>query len=569
LWLALAAGEPLQVEESVLATYDLRAVLPRWDAGPSWSQGLLVPPAIHPEVDLPSIDSTHEYGELAAFELLDLLSQVLGDELRRDGRELLVEGSVLTVLAPPALHDQVRSILDGLEAALSGTLSLRVDVTRVPEGVELPRAGLRREDEAAKELAALSGRGASQESFRLELSAGRTARADAFERIPFLFDFDVQIAQGMAIHEPSVAYTRAGTRLAVRGVGVGGGLALSSVLVRSELAGPIETLPLTLQTLLSRSESGPVEVLDGPKRVQSPDVLVRALAFDTFLPEGQVLALTLELGLGPRPVREVVWLRRVGGTASPYVARAIPRTNRTLIALDAELFRLPRLTVDATPWHDDQGLAHPSAVASLDGEVSGFLLEWLKVRFSIWRRFGPWILIVTDPAWDRDAAQQLDRLVQSLRPSTALADIALELRAAGQEAVPARARLAVRLGSSAGLVLARGRTAVTGYGTEVATGVAVPDPFVSSLCDGLALALSVPGATLEASGMAQLQGARRAALDTGYAPLGPLQLSEVRVLRFDERVQLGQGRAGSARIGDASGFALELTLGAATVGAAR
>src|SRR6185295_16258914 len=175
--------------------------------------------------ELPSIDEL-EYADLASFELLDLLTQVLGDELRREGRELMVEGSVLTVLAPPALQEQVRSILDGLESALAGTVPMRVEVLTLPEnGGELPPAGLIADDEAAKLAAALVGRGARQESFSLELSAGRTARADAFRRIPFLYDYDVQIAQGMLVFEPTMSDTLDGTRIAMRGVPVSGGLA--------------------------------------------------------------------------------------------------------------------------------------------------------------------------------------------------------------------------------------------------------------------------------------------------------------------------------------------------------
>lgn len=572
LWSALALGgdpgAPLQGEENVLATYDLRTVMPRWDASPSWSQTLLVPPAISPSEDQPSIEHSLEYAELASFELLDLLTQVLGDELRREGRELLVEGHTLTVLAPPSLHEQVRAILAGLESTLAGTVAVRVDVLSLAEGGgELAPAGLLGEDEVARLVGALVGRGAKHESFALELSAGRTARVEAFRRIPFLYDYDAQVAQSMAVLEPVMAETRAGTRLALRGLPVAGGLALSTLLLRSDLVGPIETIPLALKILLNRSEAGATEFLDGPESIQSPEVLVRGLAFDTFLPEGKALAITLEATLGKARSRELVLLRRQGGSASSYAVRPIPRTNRSLIALDAGLFRLPRMRLDASPWFDEAG-AHPSVVASLDGELSGFMLEWMKARFSVWRRFGPWLLIVTDPAWDRDSAAQLERLVKGLRPETALRDVAIDLRAPGRESAnPVRVRLPLLVGSSAGLVLARGRTAVTDFSTEVANGAAVPDPRVSSVFEGLALALSIQGTTLEASGMAQLFDTQAAALQLGYAVLGPLQLLEPRVLRFDERLALSE-RPGPLRIGGAlergdSGPTLELTVSAA------
>lgn len=576
LWSALAfggdPGAPFQGEESVLATYDLRTVMPRWDAGTSWSQTLLVPPAVSPHEEVASIEHSLEYADLASFELLDLLTQVLGDELRREGRELLVEGHTLTVLAPPSLHEQVRAILAGLEATLAGTVALRVDVLSLAEsggeaGGELAPAGLLGEEEASQLVGALVARGAKHESFALALSAGRTARVEAFRRIPFLFDYDAEIAQSMAVLEPVMAETRAGTRLALRGLPVAGGLALSTLLLRSDLVGPMGTLPLSGKVLLSAPEGGPSEFLDGPDSIQSPDVLVRGLAFDAFLPEGKALALTLEASLGKVRSRELVLLRRQGVGASSYVARPIPRTNRTLIALDAGLFRRPRMEFDATPWFDENG-AHPSVVASFDGEISGFLLEWMKARFSVWRRFGPWLLIVTDPAWDRDSAAELDRLVQALRPETASRTVAIDLRAPGRDGASAvRVRLPLLVGSSAGLVLARGRTAVTDYSSEVANGAGMSDPWVSSIFEGLALALSVQGTTVEAKGMAQLFDDADGTLQSAYALLGPLQVPQPRVLRFDERLVLSE-RPGPLRIGGAlergdTGLTLEIAVPAA------
>ncbi len=566
LWLAPAR----QQEESVLATYDLRTVMPRWDASPSWSQTLLVPPAAKPNDDeFPTLDDVLEYGDLASFELLDLLTQVLGDELRREGRELMVEGHVLTVLAPASLHEQVRAILEGLEQALSGTIPVRVDVLSLGEGGgELPPAGPVAEGEVGKQIAALLARGAQHQSFVLELSAGRTARADSYRRIPFLFDYDVEIAQSMTIFGPVMAETRGGTRLALRGLPRAGGLWLSALWMRSELLGEIRTKPLTLVGSINHPDKGPSEIVAGPESIQSPEVLMRGLAFDTFLPDGMALALTFEAALRGVRTREVVYLRRQGGAMSAYVARPIPRTNRTLIALDAGLFRAPRLSADAAPNSDGlSGALQPNVVARFDGEISGFLLEWMKARFSVWRRFGPWILIVTDPAWDRDAAAQLDRLVKGLRPAALLQDVTVELRAQGREGpAPIRIRVPLLDGSSAGLVLGRGETAVTGYTVEVAQGASVPDPYVSAVFEGLALALGVQGRTCEVRGMAQLFDGPFAALASGYARLGPIERPEPRVLLFDERLLLPEGRPGPVRIGggserpDQPGLSLEITV---------
>src|SRR5439155_26105293 len=110
----------------------------------------------------------------------------------------------------------------------------------------------------------------------------------------------------------------------------------------------------------------------------------------------------------------------------------------------------------------------------------------------------PWVVIVTDPAWDHDAAAQLDRLVKAQRADAGPLGVGLDLHAQGREAqFPVRVRLPLLEGSSAGLVVARGTTAVTGYRVEVAQGAAVPDPYVGTVFEGLAMAFSVQGTTLE------------------------------------------------------------------------
>ena len=566
----LPAGQSAaQSEDSVLVSYDLRAVLPRWDAGPSWSQSLLEPPVVWPNKEEQTIEGSLRYADLTAFELLDLLTQVLGDELRREGRELMVEGDKLSVLAPPGLHEQVRAVLEGLGASLSGTIPVRVDVLGLAEGGgELVPAGTIGEAEAAKLVAALVGRGAQHRSYSLELCAGRTAYLDAYRRVPFLFDYDVEISQAMMIFAPVMSAMREGTRLVLRGRAAPGGVALSMLFLRSEPLGKIEDQGLSLHGIVNHPEGKGVEEIQGPTSIQSPEVLARGLAFDTFLPEGKVLAMTLEGRLGPGSAREIVLVRRLGGAMSSYVVRPIPRTNRTLIALDAELFRPGSLRTSAEAEFDDQGAWQPRAVARFDGEFSGFLLEWLKARFSIWRRFGPWILIVTDPAWDRDAAAQLDRLVKSLRPATALFSVSVDLRAQGRDVeVPVRLRVPILAGSSAGLVFARGETAVTGFDVEVAQGAAVADPYVAPVFEGLALALGFGDSCVEASGLAQLLDRPIASLEaSAYRLFGPIELPEPRVLRFDERFELSDGRSGPLRIGSGSdrpdqpGFALEITV---------
>jgi hypothetical protein len=546
-----------QAEESQLVTYDLRRVMPRWDEGNSWQQTLLVPPVLNPRDEIHWIPA-ERYGGWLSFELLDLLNQILGDELRREGREMLVEGDALTVLAPAALQQQVRVILEGLEQALAGTLTLSVDVFQLAEGAPEPASVLLSDEEGQKLVAALAASGSAQRTTTVQLSAGRTTVVDSILAVPFLWDHDVEIAQEITAFDPLMSETRSGTRLVLRAAAQPGGALLSVLQLGSELRG-MRDIELSLEGTLTRSDKPPFR-LPGPARVQSPDLDLVSFAFDTFLPDGKALALGFESNLAGKKARQVVVLRRLASTLGSYVVRQIPGTNRSLIALDAELFRPARLETDvAVSKEPTQGLS-PLATASLSFETSGFLIEWIKARFSIWRPFGPWILIVTDPAWDRDANAQLERLVKGLKPRTSLSEATFELRAGSARTV--RARLPLLEGTRAGLAVAHGRTALLDYDVEVAQGASVHDPLVSSLFEGLVLSCLAQGDLAEVRGLAQLVTAA-APIEAGGVGFGKFECFETQTLRFDERVRVAPGRPlrlGPVAEKGVAGLVLELTL---------
>lgn len=554
--LLLALAPVRQGEEAQLVSYDLRRVLPRWDAGTEWRQTLLVAPAGDPASE-PEWIGGDRYAGLLSFELLDLLNQILGDELRREGREMMVEGDTLAVLAPASLQQQVRGLLEGLEQALAGTLTVRVDSFRLAEGASEPSAVVMSDEEAQRLVASLSSAGSLQRTATLQLSAGRTEVLDEWQRTSYLRDYDVEVAQGMAIFDPQVDEALSGQRLALRALAVPGGAALSVLGLESELE-ELRELEIDLSGLLTQVEAPPM-TLQGPHRLQSPKVVQTAFAFDTFLADGKALALTFDSALGERKVRSVVVLRRLANTLGSYVVRPIPGTNRSLIALDAGLFRPARFVPELELALGNRGRGQvPSAMAQLDFEGSGFLIEWLKARFSIWRPFGPWILVVTDPAWDRDAGAQLDRLVKGVRPRVALTEASFELRSAGARAV--RVRLPLLEGSSATVVVGRARTALTDHDAEIAQNAAVQDPQVTSVFEGLVLTCFQHGDLVELRGFAQLEG-RSQEFSPGGG-LATLERLDLRSLRFDERLRLDGGRTpqriGSSAERSDSGLLLEL-----------
>lgn len=575
--LALAPQTGPAAQESVLATHDLRDVLPRWD-GSDWSQSLLFPPATHPEQDPVWAETEPEDPE--SFDVLDLLTQVLGDELRREGREIAAEDGQLSVLAPEPIQRRVEAVLDTLRSSMGAAVGLQVDVLTLdgPGGNELP-AGVLPAGEVANRISTLVGAGAQHQSFETELTIGRTAWLDARRRIPFVLDYDVEIASTSLVFDAVTAETYEGTRVGLRAWPAKGGLGLAAIVMRSELLGEVQSIPLGMKGRVSmtdgvRPSAEDISVLEGPGKVESPRVLERALALNLVIPDGQALALSFEVDLGDVRRREVVFLRRAAGVLTPYLVRPIPQTNRTLIALDTELFRPVQLDMSTTPenefWRYRQrgGLETPWVQARAKNDPPGYLLEWIKLRFSVWRRFGPWILIVTDPAWDRDAAGELDRLVTGRRQQLGLVDAALTLVEAGETPRrPVRARFPMLTGSEAGIAVGRGGTLLGDYDVEVAQGAGVADPIVDCLFEGLAMRMRVDATSVDARGTAQLFTSQRV-FDPQYDMVGQLDLPETEVLRIDERRALGaDGRVRfGARIAGAStsSLALELTLTAAS-----
>ena len=136
-----------------------------------------------------------------------------------------------------------------------------------------------------------------------------------------------------------------------------------------------------------------------------------------------------ETEVGGAKHQQLVVLRRVGGSLRSFYSFPIPGSSRTLLAVNTELMRAPRFSIREEPWirHRRSG-GHPYVAATLDSEPSLFLFDWMKYRFSIWRRVGPWAVVVTDPAWDDDSARELTELLAKSRPEARVIDSGLDLQ---------------------------------------------------------------------------------------------------------------------------------------------
>jgi len=551
-------------EELVLATYDLRTVLPRVDAR-NWSQSMMLPPAGRGVHLLPSFGREGEpYEDSSADVVMKIISRALEDEFLERGRDLsLQDDQHLLLLAPRSTHDKVAGVVGALRGMASDSALLRVDIlSSSSAGGALPGNNVVPAEEVDR-MISRAGSDVEHRSFEVQLEAGRTTRLDQGEAIRFLFDYDVEIAQGSLVFDPVVLQTRQGLRLLLRAAPAGGGLALGCFLQWSQVDEEENHL-IRLAGMVNREDKG-MAMIDGPQVLQNPSVLVHGFSANTFLPEGKALLFASETVLAGKTHRQVIALRHERGGLAPYVSHPIPGTGRKLIAVNTELFRHPVLEVFDGPYLPRPG-DHPLMTARMLAEPSHFFLGWMR-NFAVWDRLGPWVLIVTDRSWDGDNEKKLEALVRSQQVSPKLSSLDVRLQTAGGD-LPVRCSLPVRLGSQAGLVVGRTRTVLSDLDVEVAQFAGALDAVMLSTFDGIALDMSVlPGngneRVLVTDGVAHLVRVPAEEINLQGSLLVRLELPRYDMLELDERRTLrASDGASRVKLGQAStnGLVLDVTV---------
>lgn len=574
LLLAFALQEPQPSaqgakDESTLQIYDLRPLMPRFDSDGTWQQSLLVPSA-DPHDELPGVRLSSLHRASTPEVIIDLITQVLGDELRYEGREVSLDGeSRLLVLAPPAVHGRVRSALAALEGALAASVTMRVDVLTLQgdAGAVWPPQSLVASEEVDRLIDTLLGRGASHRSYEFEATAGRTSGIDTNRMLPLVFDYDVEIAQGAVVFDPIMLTAEEGTRILLRAVPTPGGVLVACVLTDAQALGEVRTVPVTLRGQVGREQGG-YTLVEGPEVLQSVDVLFRSVALDTFLPTGRAVlfATRSELAGSPKSGQLVV-LRRVGGALESYYSSQVADSTRRLALVNTELFSPPRLSVSAGHDLGSFAISQPYVVATMHSEPSLFLFDWMKYRFSVWRRLGPWAMAVTDPAWDGDSAEKLERLVGRWQTDERLVELELKLHAA--DAVPVSCSVPLRPGSSCGVVVGVTTLVLHDYDVEVAQFAAVVDPVRTAVLNGLAVSISpsignAGELSVTIDGSADLQAAPIQPLALSGPLLGSVDEVTVDRLTLSDRLRFGAPRGpqsrsiGTAAAGDRRALRLEV-----------
>jgi len=531
-------------DTNMLVRYDLRPATPRHDAGTRWKESL-VPDQADPRSTPAKVHHQKLYALAPPEIVLDVVTRILGDELLAKGRTVTLDGeSSLLVHAPAQVHERIQSVLETLGRALSSAERVRMDVFSIPAGgadLLLKKTSLTVQE--ADQLASLAGPDGARRTLVLDLLPGRTTVVDQMRSTPVMSDFDVEISQGAFAFDPVVVDVEQGLRVLARGARTGSGVALSLVFTSHRLEGAVTERALQLRAGVAHAKDGGFQYVSGPTTLQSADVQTRSVAFSTVLPADRVVAFATETTLGGGQALEVVTLRREGGNGSPFYSKSFGSV--TLMLVNSEVFGLPSFAFEGDPNPFGELGHHPTLAASLSSEPPGFLFDWLKFRFSVWRRIGPWAVVVTDPAWDNQAGRELEQLFTSLDATAELTRLEAELRDR-DDALLARVSLPVLAGTKSGVVLGRSSSYLADYDVEVAQFATAADPVIAPLFEGLVAKLGVSrGAQrfLEASGSGQRLrlpiGGRdpSAAMTSPFT--GPVESVTVDGIEFDEGLVLG------------------------------
>src|SRR6185295_9403715 len=202
-------GDPAR-EAGELRTYDL--------------QPLLVPYRAEFEFQvLPCRGSPGGMEERERFDaglVIELVRSLCAPEFEYEGRQLQEQGGVLCVSAPAAVQERVAKVLAFLGTALGARTELAVDELILPEPLAKDPAPILTPEEAQK----LLGGSGVHRSWKIALRPGWAGSALSQRAISFVADWNVEIAQGSAIHDPIVDVVPAGDAIVCSGAPAPGGL---------------------------------------------------------------------------------------------------------------------------------------------------------------------------------------------------------------------------------------------------------------------------------------------------------------------------------------------------------
>lgn len=585
---ASLGGEPVTAQ-NIFELHDLSGL-------PSF-----VAPSITSMVILPTLVSST--GQPAKKEEVDLGTYVeifgvlASTELQSEGRNATLDDGTLRLRAPEQVQNLARSTFGFLGDTFGAETELWI------ESVSLPKArggsaSVVTDEEAEELIASATSR---LGSWRCVLGSSDTRVVDTTRVLPFLADYNVEIAQGSLAYDPIILPVSVGTRAVVAAAPAPQGTWIALVIRSADPVGEVRDTPVDLTGMVSSSvdeitsagtttgaKQGTLRALPGPRKIQALTVQDRSLILNTYLPEGRALVVTTQLESRGATGSRALILRRKGPSLplhAVFGGNARESAPPQILAIDLSSAHPPvaglvgdrmrmllDYPLDSGEWMVAQ-ITHPATDVSF-GEIDELLARAPEASEGIeTSRFGSWSVLTAERGLTaigvggRSASDPLE-LMQRLRPRPRLFQVSATLSRGG--AITARCALPIRLGASSSVALGTEDSVIYDADVEVAQWASEADPTVHIDFEGLIVRFEPragnSGATaLDIAAWARVTRGESREFDSGSPFLPKLRHSTADRLVLDERIRFEAGAGPQKiRLGDRSesgeGLMLEIEM---------
>jgi hypothetical protein len=500
----------------------------------------------------------------------NLLRSLFAREFEVVGNSIEYQGAGrFMIQGPTSLHERITKVLPQIASVLGARVELEVDFVRLAQ-VGSPGPGLFPEAQAnALISAAESESRLARQRFSLS-----SARPEAFVQgrwVNLVIDYDVEVAQGANVFDPQPVQARLGTTIALRAAPGSGGIFLALTLRRATGLGDVIERRLVRTSRVGNERESRIE--EAEVLHQRLQILDQGLSLNTFLPEGQALAIPMSHARAK--TQEVLIVRRVGGGLQ-RTARLEPGAGQSLLLLDSSAWAPPYA---ASSWGDgDFGWVFDAGEAYVgSGRVSVNLLGPRERGVDILERlynrpessdplgsieeFWPWIALGPE---GEEPLPDVEAELAPLAPDQRLVHVALTLRSPESKAPLASVTLPLRVGESSSALLGIEDSYVGDVSVEVAQYANVEDPQLNWLFDGLMLELeprlSVDQTlTLRLRGLAMTPEGEPRKVELSSGTIGEMETAAKRLLMITQTLRFAAGDKGPRTIGDlAGGLMLEV-----------
>ncbi|MDA1265212.1 MAG: hypothetical protein O2816_09065 [Planctomycetota bacterium] len=557
--------------DNVLRVYDVSGLSLGWFEEDE--NGVRLFPSVGPfEDENLESDSSGDGSET----FVDMILGLYEAEFEYEGRRVSMSNDGrLVVRGPESLHERVGATIVFLESVINSAVVLSVD-TVVLAGPGPDAAII---DASAAE-AWLAGLPSSVDHHRhtMRVRSDREAHLNVGGTTSALVDFNVEIAQGSAIQDPIVAQVKTGTNLRMLGApGSDGGLFLSYVLERADLQS--KGWREVALSFWAGSERGNLELKRDVSRMNTVDMLSRSQVNSTYLPDGKALVITNDIDVQGAQLHEVVLIRRVGGGLPLRQELPLYSGGTRLIFADLGAVSPPGTNswgtlfsgrTERLAWKFHHEFPIQSSLSSGDYDMAVDLID-TGMDYSGLEQIGRYLVLRPYGEYGDDeeiahAKVEQDLVVRAFDALLAAPDVFdVDVKVKGPGGRSVHARLPMRSGADAAIVLGQQTIHPYDYDVEVAQFSAVGDLSMETVLDGMCLWMRLnytAGGSLivTTKGGAQLVTSEHT-FDLGGAIIKEIDQNDTLSVMLNERTLLKEkGGVWSVTYGDTSGSGMSLTI---------